>query len=177
MKTRLIIRLLASAVMFGSPITAFAARSSDLQPVQKRQAVVTNAEKVAQKKAPAPLPGDLISPFNPPDFDKPEGSDSAQRPGTATPANTPPVPAQPAVPVGDREILQALAAQLTPTGTIQIGDAPRLVMGSKRFEVGTRFTVTFNGQDYELELVAIDRTTFTLRYRGEEITRPIKTVR
>jgi hypothetical protein len=50
-------------------------------------------------------------------------------------------------------------------------------MGSKRFEVGTRFTVTYNNQDYELELVAIDRTTFTLRYRGEQLTRPIKSVR
>lgn len=79
--------------------------------------------------------------------------------------------------MGDRQILEALASQLTPTGTIQIGGAPRLVMGSKRFEVGTRFTVTFNNQDYELLLTNIDRTTFTLRYRNEEITRPIKSVR
>ena len=60
---------------------------------------------------------------------------------------------------------------------MEIGGSPRLVMGSKRFEVGTRFTVTYNNEDYELELVRIDRTTFTLRYRGEEITRPIKLVR
>jgi hypothetical protein len=60
---------------------------------------------------------------------------------------------------------------------IERGDVPQLVMGSKRFEVGTRFVVTYNGEDYELELVAIARTTFTLRYRGVETTRPIKSVR
>ena len=55
--------------------------------------------------------------------------------------------------------------------------APRLIFANKPFEVGTRFTATYNNQDYELELVAIDRTTFTLRYRGEDVTRPIKPVR
>ncbi len=51
--------------------------------------------------------------------------------------------------------------------------APRLIIANKPFEIGTRFTVTYNGQDYELELTSIDRTTFTLRYRNEETTRPI----
>jgi len=76
-----------------------------------------------------------------------------------------------------RETLELLAAQITPSGMIMLRDNPRLIIGSKPFEVGTRFTASYNNQDYELELVAIDRTTFTLRYRGEDITRPIKPVR
>ena len=81
-------------------------------------------------------------------------------------------------PPTDRETLEKLAAQITPTGMINLRGAPRLIIGNKPFEIGTRFTATYNNQDYELELVAIERTTFTLRYRGEEITRPIaKTVR
>ena len=142
---------------------------SDLQPPQKRQASVATAERLAQRATPSPIPAGLVSPFNPTDFDKVEPGEqpAAQIAG----------PAAPPPPPGDREILQAVAAQLTPTGMIEFGNTPRLVMGSKRFEVGTRFTVTYNNQDYELELVAIDRTTFTLRYRGEEITRPIKSVR
>ena len=166
------------------PQRAFAAKaSSELQPPQKRQVTVTTAERIARQNAVAALPTDLVSPFNPPDFDKPDMPEGAPNSGTsrssagAGGANQASAVVAPSVPLGDRETLQALAAQLTPTGTIQIGGGPRLVMGSKRFEVGTRFTVTFNGQDYELELVAIDRTTFTLRYRGEEITRPIKSVR
>ena len=147
----------------------------DLLPPQRRQPTVTTAERLAQQRPAPALPADLISPFNPPDFDKKEPREPAPgepRPGSeATTAATPPPE------LGDRQILEVLAVQLTPTGTNQIGNSPRLVMGSKRFEVGTRFTVTYNNQDYELELVTIDRTTFTLRYRGEEITRPIKSVR
>lgn len=170
--------LIAPAILSAAKVTA------DLQPPQKRQNTVALAEQLAERKLPAPLPADLPSPFNPPDFEKPDGTEtqttlavtrSAPSTSNARGAATPP-PA-PIAPPGDREILDTLAAQLTPTGTIQISGAPRLVMGSKRFEVGTRFTVIYNNQDYELELVAIDRTTFTLRYRGEETTRPIKTVR
>jgi hypothetical protein len=152
------------------PAAAHAARViSDLQPPQRRQASVTLAEKLAQRTTPPALPEELVSPFNPPGFDKPE-------PGELPPAQVA-GPYVPPPPPGDREILEAVASQLTPTGTINFDGSPRLVMGSKRFEVGTRFTVTYNNQDHELELVAIDRTTFTLRYRGEEFTRPIKSVR
>jgi hypothetical protein len=183
MTTRTMISLGGLAMCAVFPLRAHAARvTSDLQPPQKRQTTVATAERLAQQTAAGPLPAPLMSPFNPPDFEKPEGGDgpssATQRPPTGGPAATPaPAPVKPPPPLGDREVLEVLAAQLNPTGTIQFGDSPRLVMGSKRFEVGTRFTVTYNNQDYELELVAIDRTTFTLRYRGEEITRPIKSVR
>ena len=77
----------------------------------------------------------------------------------------------------DRELLRFLAHQLVPIGTLQISGTPSLVIGSKRFEVGTRFTVTFQEQDYDLLLVALDRSTFTLRYRNEDYTRPIRSSR
>lgn len=173
MNTRLTIGLGVLGLLF-SPGAIFAARVvSDLQPPQRRQTTVTLAERLAQRTTPSPLPADLSSPFNPPDFDKPDVVEPP--PVSQTPAAGDPPP--PPRPLGDREILEALASQLNPTGTIQIGDSSRLVMGSKRFEIGTRFIVTYNNQDYELELVSIDRTTFTLRFRGEEITRPIKSVR
>ena len=152
------------AVSYGAKVV------SDLQPPQKRQTTVATAERLARRATPPPLASDLKSPFNPPGFGRAEQSTAPIGP-VAVDRNVPPPPP------GDREILEAVAAQLNPTGMIQFGDAPRLVMGSKRFEVGTRFTVTYNNQDYELELVAIDRTTFTLRYRGEQFTRPIKSVR
>ena len=146
----------------------------DLLPPQRRQTTVVTAERLARQTPPPPLPGNLVSPFNPKNFDKTEETE-APRTNAEQPASA---PEKPAAPLGDRQILEVLAAQLSPTGTMTHFDGtPRLVMGSKRFEIGTRFTVTYNNQDYELELVSIDRTTFTLRYRGEEITRPIKSVR
>ena len=154
------------------PAVAFAAAAkADIQPPLKRQATVDTAERLATRTVPPSVTASLASPFNPPGFDKPDVPEVAQKEVAAIPDAPPPPP-------GDRDILEALAVQLTPTGTITHFDGnPRLVMGSKRFEVGTRFTVTYNNQDYELELVAIDRTTFTLRYRGEQLTRPIKSVR
>ena len=166
------------------PLRAVAARNSaDLQPPTKRQASLAIAEGLAHRKEPGPLPADLASPFSPPNFDKPDASEqqaqaaAAQRASAANaPRLTVPGLAVKVAPA-DRETLEKLAGQISPTGVIHLRGAPRLVIGGKPFEVGTRFTATYNSQDYELELVSIDRTTFTLRYRGEEITRPIKPVR
>ncbi len=162
------------------PSIAVAARNSaDLQPSTKRQASLAVADSLANRKAPAPLSADLASPFNPPNFDKPDVSE--QQAQTAAAERGAPRGSTPALAVkvapADRETLEKLAGQISPTGVIQLRGAPRLVIGGKPFEVGTRFTATYNSQDYELELVSIDRTTFTLRYRSEEITRPIKPVR
>ena len=171
------LRLLFTAglgLLLGLPATVQAARViSDLQPPQKRQATVALAEKLAQRMTPPALPEDLVSPFNPTQFNKPDPSETP----AVAPVAGPAVPDAPPPVLGDREILEAVAMQLTPTGTINYEGSPLLVMGSKRFEAGTRFTVTYNGEDYDLELVAIDRTTFTLRYKGEVFTRPIRSVR
>jgi hypothetical protein len=185
MNIRLLQFTVLGSVMITLPTTMLGARvTSDLQPPQKRQATVTVAERLTQRKTPATRPADLRSPFDPADFDKPDPADpesiaAAQRArAAATKAGGPPAPALPVVPPTDRETLEKLAAQITPTGMMHLRGTPRLVIGNKPFEIGTRFTATYNNQDYELELVAIERTTFTLRYRGEEITRPIaKTVR
>jgi hypothetical protein len=149
--------------------------TSDLVPPAKRQATVEKAERLTLPPAPPEVAADLPHPFNPPDFNQPHPSEVAANTGPrAAPAQSsasgPPPPSGPA---GDREILELLADRLTPSGTFIIGGKPLLVINNKRFEVGTRFTVTYDNQDYELELTSINRTTFALRYRNEEITRPI----
>lgn len=182
MKTRVVLTASAALSVAASTGLAAARVTSDLVPPLKRQIVLDLAENLARRKAPAPVAADLPSPFNPVDFDKPDGSElppaQPQRPNQPGPPSVGPVPApQPAGPATDRETLETLAAQITPSGVIQLRGSPRLIFAGKPFEIGTRFTASYNNQDYELELVAIDRTTFTLRYRGEEIIRPIKPVR
>lgn len=183
-------RSFASALVLAAvaPVLNAASRVlADLQPAPKRQATVDLAAGLARRPAPEPLPADLVSPFNPPGFDRPEPAASA-RPAAAPAgavsgpvapaAGTAAVPPAPAVaPVTPRETLEAIAAQITPSGTMVFRGKPRLLIAGKPFEVGTRFTATYNNEDYELELVAIERTTFTLRYRGEDVTRPIKPAR
>ena len=183
----------ALSLSAGAPFLFAASRVlSDLQPAPKRQSTVDVAVGLARRSAPEPLPTDLVSPFNPPGFDRPEAAAPA-RPaaGAATPAAAPSGPAAPApgsatapaasstpsAPATPRETLELIAAQITPSGTMIFRGKPRLLIAGKPFEVGTRFTASYNNEDYELELVAIDRTTFTLRYRGEDVTRPIKPAR
>ncbi len=156
--------------------------TSDLVPLQKRQSTLETAEGLARRKAPDPVPADIASPFNPVDFDKPDPSDVpvvSKTTGPGGAASGTPAVAQPAAPPTDRKILEILAAQILPTGMIRRGASPVLTFpkGIKAMEIGTRFTAGYENQDYELELVAIDQTTFTLRYRGEDIIRPIKPVR
>lgn len=149
--------------------------TADVAPPQRREAVVETAERLTNRPSPAAVPAELASPFNPANFDQADRAGEAgarATPGTTAAAG----PVEPAKPAGDREILETLAARLTPSGMIAMGGRPLLIIDRNRFEVGTKFIVTYNEQDYELELAAIDRTNFTLRYRGEEITRPIKPV-
>lgn len=161
-------------ILAALPLTASAARVvSDLQPPQKRQLTVSTAERLTHRKSLDPLPGDLASPFNPVDFDRPDPSDTP----VSRQADARPGAAKAPVVLTNRETLELLSAQINPSGVIMLRGAPRLMIGGKPFEIGTRFTASYNSRDYELELTAIDRTTFTLRYRGEEFTRPIKPVR
>lgn len=170
------------ALVLASPVALCGATPRvDIMPAARRQASVDLAERLARRPAPDPLPADMPSPFNPADFDKPDpaqtkaaGGAVAGGPGPKSgPGGPAPAPAAP-VASDDREILEMLAQRITPSGMIALGGRPRIIVAGKPLEIGTRFTVTYKDQDYELELVAIQGNNFTLRYRNEETVRPIK---
>jgi hypothetical protein len=160
-------RLLLLPVVAAALPAVLRAAAPDIQTPQARQVTVGNAERLWRRPIPPQLTTDLPSPFNPIGFERPDGGDPAGRSAAGARSG----------PAGDRETLDQIAAQINPSGVLMLRGAPRLIISNRPFEVGTRFTASYGGQDYELELVAIDRTTFTLRYRSEEITRPIKPVR
>lgn len=176
-----------------APVVLWAAKgkltSEILTPVLRQTSVDLAARLTRPPVTEAPRP-DLKSPFSPPEFERPTAEEAklaaAKAAASGSPAPTAPaagaagpVPAAAgasgakAAPASDREILEVVAARIPSTGIIIFGQKPLLVVSGKRYEVGSRFTVTHGGQDYELELVAIERTTFTLRYRGEQYARPI----
>jgi hypothetical protein len=84
--------------------------------------------------------------------------------------------AAPAGPRSAHELLQAIATSpsLKPSGYFVLGGQPTLVFGQKRVKAGSFLTITFEGAEYTLEIVSIDRPNFTLRLNREEFTRPIK---
>jgi hypothetical protein len=139
---------------------------SDLASVESRRASVNVSNALAKVDNPGPLPDPLPLPFNPSGFNRvvrEEPRPSAEPGQTAAPKAA-----------GDHDVLAAIAQRVTPTGTFNLGGSRYLQFSKKRLKVGDHLTVTHEGQDYNLELTAIDATNFTLRLNREEITRPIK---
>ena len=91
-------------------------------------------------------------------------------PGVPSPGGT----TSPVGPRTDRDLLQAMAASLKPSGNFDLGGQRTLIFGQKRVKAGNSLTITFEGTEYILEVTNIDRTSFTLRLNREEFTRPIK---
>ncbi len=177
MKTSRFALVFGAALVGAAPGWSASKSTSDLFSPPRRQKSVDLAEGLTRKPEAQPLPANLPQPFNPTDFEQPDPEEqkaNATARGNATGPKNSTGPVQPAGPVGDRELLESVAARIQPTGSVVVRGKPLLIVGKSRLEVGNEFTVDSGGRDYVLELIAIDRTTFTLRYRGEEITRPIK---
>jgi hypothetical protein len=167
MKNRLIIAVLLTGLALpglAAPTRAPAkSQESDLATLDVRKAAVAEAAELAKVQPPEPLPEELPQPFNPPAFGR-APREPARESTTTTPVRA----------TGDHEILAQIAQRVTPSGTFAMGGVRYLQFSKKRLKVGDNLTVTHEGQDYVLELTAIDATNFTLRLNREEITRPIK---
>jgi hypothetical protein len=159
-------------VALGGTLSTFG--DTVLSPVKRQQALDRGKALVAAREV-VPL---AVDPFFSPAFA--EAAAAAGRvsggPVTTTPANdnTPQVPQVPVGPRNDRDLLAAIAASLKPSGFIVLGNEPSLSFGQKRVKAGGVLTITFEGNQYTLEVVSIDRTNFTLRLNREEFTRTIK---
>ena len=148
---------------------------ADLPVPEQRRPIVEMAQRLAAAPALAPLPADLVQPFNPTAFGQPDPEElraiaAARAVAAASSAQT---QAQ-TKPTTDRALLELIASRITPSGTLILGDKAMLIFGQKRLRVGDRLTVTYDGRDYELELIGISPANFSLRLNQEEITRPIK---
>ena len=136
-----------------SILAATAAAKSDLPTPDQRHASVDQARLLVQPVASAPLPTDLKNPF--------VLSRNVKATGVSKPL------------AGDRQILAAIATYVVPSGVVQVGDSPMLLLREKKLKVGDYLTITFEGTDYMVELAAISHSSFTLRLNKEEITQPI----
>jgi len=147
-----------------------AAARSDVPPAARRSAILELATRFAEAPAVAPLAPDLVQPFNPVAFGQPD-PEELRAIAAARAAAAAAVGQSQGKPAG---VLERIVERITPSGTLHLGGEQYLIFGQKRLRVGDLLTVTFEGQDYTLELVAIDRVTFTLRHEREQITRRIQ---
>ena len=150
---------------------ALAQEKSDLLTPARRRPIVETAQRLARPTPPPPLPAELNLPFNPAAFGQPDPEELKAIAAAQAAAQAVQVAAKPST---DRDFLNVIAAKIMPSGTLILGDEPLLIFGKKRLRVVDKLTVTYENQVYDLVLVSIERTTFTLRLNQEEITRPIK---
>jgi len=68
----------------------------------------------------------------------------------------------PAPVILDTALLARLAEQIPATGTMSVGGEYILLLGQKRIKVGDLITTIFEGKTYELSIVNIARTSFTV---------------
>ncbi len=143
------------------------AAKSDIPPPRRRAETVALAQTLLAAREPGALPPAtaLKNPFNPANFTETDPGVA----GAVDPAGAPRL--QP-----DRELLEAIAQLINPSGTIVIGGEPVLLFGGMtRRKVGdvVRGTYAKDGKLYELTITAIEGGTFTLRYHDETYTQPI----
>jgi len=163
------ILLALGAALAAAPFAA-ARVESQLSTPDKRHLAVEKAAQVARQVKPAALPAAISIPFAPPGFDLTDAEEAAAAAAAARLAN----PNGPApVLETDRQLLTEIASKVRPNGTVSLNDRPLLMIGRSFVKTGSHFTVTYKGNDYDLELTQIDGSNFTLHYKNEEITRPI----
>jgi hypothetical protein len=165
--------LVALGVLLGVLAAGARARvESDILPAEKRRPSVELASSLAKPAKVAPLPATINEPFAPPSFDLTDEEEAAAAAAAARLANQGNGPAP--MLETDHQILEEIVAKVRPSGTVYLGGRPLLMFGKRFVKTGAHFTVTYKGVDYDLELTQIDGTNFTLRYKSDEITRPIQ---
>jgi len=74
----------------------------------------------------------------------------------------------------DEERLELLAAQIKPTGSVELGGEPQLLFTEKRQKIGDKLSVVLDKVEYVVEIVSIEKNRFRIRYNNLETTRSIK---
>lgn len=166
MKTPLKKRFLLLVTVAAITLASRAFAQEDVVTPQKRQDALDQAKGMLAVKTPAPVGK---NPFHSEAYA--ESLSGGVRPeGSQTPTTTPTGPRN------ARDLLQAIATSpsLKPSGFFVLGGEPTLIFGQKRVKAGSLLTITFEGVEYALEIVSIERPNFTLRLNREEFTRTIK---
>lgn len=156
-----ILRPIAFLCLASVPVVA-AGQSLAISPAKNRQALLSRLDAVVASLAPPARPGfaALKDPFHP------DARDLREAPKESAPVAT---AAQ-----TDQEVLAAIVGRLHPTGSVVLGGEPILLFGERRQKIGDKLTQTHDGVEYVVEIVNIENNQFRIRYKNEELTRPVK---
>jgi hypothetical protein len=156
-------RLLVCMLAWGASGLISSGQEAVSNPVKRQATLDLAANLLATNENQAEkLPAELVDPFNPPGF-------------AAAPAPNANKPAPVLGPVtSDLDLLERIAPHITPSGMFLMNGAPVLLFREKKLKVGDALTITFEGSTYVIIISAVDQTSFKIRYKHAEVTRPIK---
>ncbi len=160
--------LLGLAALVASLPRLSAQAIPDVASPKVREKVLADAALVLAKRGefvapPSTMPNPFVA--------KDDGENAEAAPARVAPS----AGAAPAAPAlsGSAQLAQ-LSSLIPATGVITVGGAPILLAGQKRLRIGDTFTVTSEGQAYDLSITAIGSTSFTVK-RGDSVhTRPVR---
>jgi hypothetical protein len=146
-------------VCFGCSHSVFG-QGADIPPSEPRAAIVAKVTALAESRGKVVvLPDDLVNPFT-----------GVVREQTVVEVATGPIP----VGLSGPELLSQLAATIPSTGTLVFGGNAMLLLGPKKIKVGEKIPVNFEGKDYQLTLMSVTPTTFTVQLGKELSTRTVR---
>lgn len=147
------------------PVCGLAQRS-DILPSERRQPAVEQALDIVNRVELEVLAADINNPFYP---------NSLKAPPPPPPEEGDSEPLEPVYqgPVSNSDLLNTVAPQITPSGTMILGGYPLLLFGQKKVKVGDKLPILYEGQRYTLTISAIEGSNFTLKLGNAELTRPI----
>jgi hypothetical protein len=148
--------------MLVSLVPAWGQAGPDLVAPKLRDKVVVDATGVVDaQNSPVSLPSPLPNPF-------------VAKEGEVVPDPITVSGKTAETPLTGADLLARLALQIPATGTVTIGGEPLLLLGQKRLKVGDTYTISFEGQSYDLSIAAVTPTSFTVK-RGDILySRPVR---
>ncbi len=178
MKTRVSLRpVVFAALNLALLPLAVGATQSDIAPATQRQAANQQAAQLVAKPASAATPATkpATTPFSPAGFDAPTSEAPRVAPAAAKDA-------EPAKPMTPYETVRALGAVIQVKGSMTVGGVRSLTIksadrGQIVAKVGDKVTVPLQGSTYEVRIVSIQATSYTIEWNGEKLTRPIGSAR
>lgn len=171
MKREFTIRFGLVALPWLGAVNLSAAPASDIISPLVRRESVDLAKRIAQTGTPSAVPADVVNPFNPAAFFQP---DPEELRAMAAAKSAEAAALAKSKPTSGPALLNLICDQISPSGTLELGDEQILVVGQKKLRVGDRVAITYDQQVYELEITGIDRSSFKVRLNRDEITRRIQ---
>lgn len=137
------------------------AAAQEISAPEAREALLERTERLVPVPPDAIVErfADVVDPFYLPEAEETEGPAT----GEVTPRGP-----------SEREILEALADRIQPSGIMVTGGEQVLLFGERRVRAGDVLQLSYQGETRRVVVDAVSQRSFTLRFGQEKISKPVQ---